>query len=144
MSWLENLFFFVTFGIIGVAMEVFFTAITSVIRKEKNRAMKGYSSLWMFFIYGSVYFVILFGRTYFSQYNFFLRGLIYLPLIYAIEFTSGFILKKFKAIPWNYREDKNTKHNFKGIICLEFIPVWYTGGLLLELLYLFLKSHLVF
>ena len=70
---LENIFFFVLFGIVGVAMEVFFTAIISIIKKEKNRAMKGHSSLWMFFIYGSVYFVILFGRTYFSQYNFFSR-----------------------------------------------------------------------
>jgi len=137
----ENIFFFVLFGIIGVSAEVFFVSITNIFKK-KDRCLKGHSSLWMFFIYGIVYLIILFGRTYFSDYSIFLRGLIYLVLIYALEFTSGSLLKKFKAIPWDYRKD--TKYNFRGIISLEFLPIWYVGGILYELLYLFLKSHLVF
>lgn len=138
---LENIFFFVLFGIIGVASEVFFISITNIFRK-RYRCLIGQSSLWMFFVYGTVYFIILLGRTYFSGYSIFLRGLLYLVLIYALEFTSGSILTKFKAIPWDYRKD--TKYNFRGIISLEFLPIWYVGGIISELLYLFLKSHLVF
>jgi uncharacterized membrane protein len=139
---LENIFFFVLFGIIGVSTEVFFTSLLELVKKRKNRSMTGHSSLWMFFVYGSVYLIILFGRTYLLGINLFLRGFVYLALIYAIEFISGSLLKKLNAVPWDYGNDM--KHDYKGIICLEFAPLWYTGGLLFELLYLFLKSHLVF
>jgi uncharacterized membrane protein len=138
----ENIFFFVLFGIIGITAEVFFTSITSLIKKEKNRAMMGHSSFWMFFVYGSVYFIILFGRTYLLGLNLFERGFVYLILIYAVEFISGSILNKFNATPWNYSKDM--KYDYRGIICLEFAPLWYVGGMLFELLYLFLKSHLIF
>lgn len=143
MSWTEHIFFFVLFGVIGIAGEVIFTSVYSLITKKENRSMKGHSSLWMFFIYGFVYFIILFGRTYFSGWNIFLRGLIYLFLIYCLEFASGLILKKFHAIPWIYGNDKLTKCNFRGIVCLTFVPLWYVSGILFELIYLFVKSHLV-
>ena len=139
---LENIFFFVLFGIIGVSAEVFFTSILELVKKKKNRSMTGHSSLWMFFVYGTVYFIILFGRTYLMHYNLFLRGFVYLALIYTLEFISGSILQKLKASPWDYGHDM--KHDYHGIICLEFAPLWYIGGILFELLYLFLKSHLIF
>ena len=138
----ENIFFFVLFGVVGVAAEIFFTSIHSLIKKEKNRAMIGHSSLWMFFIYGAVYFIILFGTTYLSQYSIFLRGLVYMILIYALELSSGLILKKFNALCWDYCKD--TKYHFKGIISLEFAPLWYIGGILFELVYSYLKIHLIF
>lgn len=142
MSLEEHIFFFVLFGLIGITMEVFCTSIHSHLKKKKNKCLKGTSSLWMFFIYGSVYFIILFGRTYFPDFNILLRGLIYMLLFYSLEFCSGYFLKKCKASPWDY--SKETKYNFKGIIRLEFAPVWFIGGLIQEAIYLYLKSHLIF
>ncbi len=138
----EIIFFFVIFGLGGVASEVFFTAIHKIFKEKKNRTLYGYSSIWMFFIYGAVFFIILFGTTYFSQYSIFLRGLIYMIMIYLLEFCSGFLLKKFKLICWDYSKD--TKYHFKGIISLEFAPIWYFGGIAAELIYLYLKAHLLF
>jgi uncharacterized membrane protein len=141
MSWEENIFFFILFGILGMALEIFCTSLENQ-KKKKDRCLKGTSSLWMFFIYGSAYFAILFVTTYFSNLNILVRGLIYMLLFYALEFCSGYFLKTFKAIPWDYSDD--TKYHFKGIIRLEFAPMWFIGGLLAEAIYLYFKAHLIF
>lgn len=96
----------------------------------------------MFFIYGSTYFIILFGTTYLMNLSIFIRGFIYMIMFYFLEFGTGFILKKFKAIPWDY--SKNMKFNLKGIICLEFAIPWYLGGIILEFIYIYLKSQIIF
>ena len=141
MSWEENIFFFVLFGILGIASEIFCTAFENI-RKKKDRCLKGTSSVWMFFIYGFVYFIILFVTTYFSEFNILLRGLIYMILFYSLEFCSGLILKKCKAVPWDY--SNRTKYHLKGIIRLELAPIWFIGGLLAEAVYLYFKIHLTF
>lgn len=142
MSLEESILFFILFGIGGIAVEVFFTAIHKIYKEKKNRTLYGYSSIWMFFIYGAVYFIILFGTTFLLQYSIFLRGFVYMIMIYILEFCSGFILKKFKAICWDYSCD--TKYHFKGIVSLELAPAWYFGGIVAELIYFYLKVHLIF
>lgn len=137
----EHAFFFLLFGIIGIFLEIFFTSIRNFIKK-KDKSLKGISSLWMFFIYGFIYFIILFGVTYISEYNIIFRGLIYMLSFYVLEFCSGGILKRFNIIPWDY--SPYTKFNFKGIIRLDFAPLWFIGGLMFETIYLYLKAHLIF
>jgi len=141
MSWEENIFFFVLFGALGIALEVFCTAIENL-RRKKDKCLRGTSSMWMFFIYGSAHFIVLLVTTYFSEFNILLRGLIYMLLFYALEFCSGVILKKYKAVPWDYSGD--TKYHFRGIIRLEFAPLWFIGGLVAEAVYLYFKIHLTF
>jgi len=131
----DVIFFFVLFGIIGISAEIFVSAILEFI-KTKNKKFLGHSSPWMFFVYGSAYFIILFGTTYLMNLNIFIRALIYMFIFYLMEFVSGSILKKFNAIPWDY---SNFKYNFKGIITLEFAPLWFFGGIILEALYFYLK-----
>lgn len=133
---IEHIFFFVLFGILGISAEIFGTSIHSFIKK-KDKAFRGHSSLWMFFIYGSSYFIILFATSFFMNFNILIRGLIYMILLYALEFGSGFILKKFKAMPWNYSK---LKYNFKGIVCIECAPLWFAGGIILEKIYFYLRS----
>jgi uncharacterized membrane protein len=141
MNWIEAILFFVFFGAFGVFLEILFTSLENL-KKKKDKCLKGTSSLWMFFVYGSVYFIVLFVTTYFSDYNILLRGLIYMILFYLLEFTSGFILKKFHAIPWDY--SRETKFHFKGIIRLEFAPIWFLGGLFAEAVYYYVAQHLIF
>ena len=137
----EQIFFFIFFGILGVTSEIFCTSISNL-RKKKDKCLRGSSSIWMFFVYGTVYFIILFVLSYFSEYHIIARGLIYMILFYSLEFCSGFILKKCRAVPWDYSND--TKYHFKGIIRLEFAPMWFIGGLISEVIYFYLKTHLIF
>lgn len=147
---IEIFLFFALFAVFGVAQEVFWTSIFNF-SKNKDYTFMGVSSLWMFPIYGAVFFIILFGRTYFPSLNIILRGLIYTILILCWEYISGFILRKtFGRAPWDYSDKKiriagSIKPiNFNGLICLDFALVWFIESLIAEALYLFLKSHLVF
>lgn len=142
MSSTETLFFFLLFAFLGVSFEVLWVSILDFIN-QRNKKLKGHSSIWMYLVYGCSYFVILFVTTYFGQYNFFIRGLIYMFLFYLIEFTSGFILKKsMDAAPWDYALTK--KYHFNGLICLEYAPLWFFAGLTAETFYLFMKVHIIF
>jgi hypothetical protein len=141
MNWWEIFFFFVIFGILGVFIEVIATSIQNFVR-QKDRCMNGHSSFWMFFVYGSVYFIVLFVTTYFPTLNIILRGIIYMFLFYSLEFVSGFFFKKCRILPWDY--SKETKYHYKGIIRFDFAPFWFIGGLIYEAVYLFLKTHLIF
>lgn len=141
MNWEEYIFFFILFGVIGIAFEIFCTSLGSL-KKKKDKCLRGTSSLWMFFVYGFIYPIILFVSIYFSEYHILFRGLIYMVLFYSLEFISGFILKKCRAVPWDYSND--TKYHFKGLIRLEFAPMWFIGGLISEAIYIYLKAHLVF
>lgn len=50
-------------------------------------------------------------------------------LIYTAEYISGIILKKYDACPWDYSK---AKLNYKGVIRLDYAPVWFIAGLLFE------------
>lgn len=141
MSLVENIFFFCLFGVVGVSAEVFFNAVVNL-RKKKDFTLKGDSSLWMFFICGFIYFIVLFVTANFMHYPILFRGLIYMFMISYVEFCSGAVLKIFNALPWDYSKDR--KFHFQGIVCLEFILFWFVYGILAETAYLFIKAHLNF
>ena len=63
-------------GVVGIVVEVFFTAVTYLFKNKKGRTLKGHSSVWMFFIYGTAYFIILFGISTFLS----------VPIIQSVEF----------------------------------------------------------
>jgi uncharacterized membrane protein len=57
------------------------------------------------------------------------RGGVYAFLIYFGEYTTGILLKKFGACPWDYSK---AKYNYKGVIRLDYAPAWFLAGLLFE------------
>jgi len=61
--------------------------------------------------------------------NILLRGGIYTCIIFAGEFLSGTLLQKIKACPWDY---SNARLNVKGLIRLDYAPLWFGAGLLFE------------
>ena len=63
------------------------------------------------------------------RFNVLIRGGVYTALIFITEYCTGSILRKFKACPWDYSK---TKYNFKGVVRLDYAPLWFLVGLLYE------------
>lgn len=49
--------------------------------------------------------------------------------IFSTEFLTGAFLKKRGMCPWDYSK---AKLNVKGIIRLDYAPLWFITGLLYE------------
>ena len=121
-----GLFRFVECGSIGWCMEVIWTGLGSLI--HHNKKLTGTSSLFMFPIYGCAVIIEPLHEL-FKKSNFFIRGSVYAACIFATEFISGSLLKKIDACPWDY---SHAKYNYKGVIRLDYAPVWFTVGLIYE------------
>lgn len=139
-----NLIFIVLiFSFIGVGLEVFWTSIIDYV-KTRNPRLEGKSYFWVFFVYGIVPFVYLIVLNWFGSTSIFVRGILYMILFYLLEFISGYTLKIiFGVSPWNYSGykinlfGKKIKSDFLGVICLNYLPVWYIYGILGEFLFKF-------
>ena len=142
--------YFIIFAVFGVAHEVFWNGIIDSL-KLKNPRLKGQSSVWMFFVYGGVFFIIYFVTYFFLEYPWWFRGILYTFLILSWEYLSGFTIKKLVGIaPWDYSTDKSSdgiaskkRFHLHGLICLEYIPIWFAEGLIAEKIFLFLQNHLL-
>lgn len=117
---------FVLCGLIGWCLECNWTGLGSLLKKD--RELTCHTSYWMFPIYGVATFIQPIHQRLKKQ-CFLIRGLIYTALIYCVEFISGTILTRFHACPWNYSKHK---HNYKGIILLDYLPAWFFAGLFYE------------
>lgn len=114
-------------GLVGWGLECFWTGLNSI-HRQKDKKMLCTTSLWMFPIYGmaalmSPLFRVMKGKP------FILRGSIYTTCIFCTEFLTGTLLKKKGCCPWDYSKAKT---NFKGLIRLDFAPLWFLVGLLYE------------
>lgn len=117
---------FVKCGIIGWCMEILFTSVTTV--KREDLRLMGRTSIWMFPIYGlascieSIY-------PYIAGWPRIFRGCLYSVGILTGEFLSGSLLKKLKICPWDY---SSAKYNVRGVIRLDYAPLWMVAGLVFE------------
>jgi len=120
---------FAVFGIVGLAMEVFWTGLGSL----KNRDFKATSqtSIWMFFIYGAAAFMSPLIEL-FSPMHWILRGFIYALIIFVIEYIAGIALKSAKICPWDY---SHARYNVHGVIRLDYAPLWVIVGLVMEFIH---------
>ena len=98
---------FLLCGSLGWCMEIFWTGFHSLL--DGQGTMMGKTSLLMFPV--------------------FLRGCLYTFGIFFTEFLSGSILKHFGICPWDY---SHTPFHFRGVIRLDYAPVWFVTGLLFE------------
>ena len=140
MDFAEISLFFFLFAFIGVAHEVIWTSLVEY-AKSRKMSLKGGSSLWMFPIYGSIFFIVLLVLEHFPGFPWWIRGFIYMVLIYIWEFASGWTVRWMIGVaPWDYSAKK---YNLSGLINLDYAPIWFIEGLIAEWRYLFLQSHLV-
>lgn len=117
---------FIKCGTCGWCLEILYTGLQSM--KKKNRTLTGKTSIWMFPIYGMVCLFRPVCHRMKGQ-NIFLRGLLYTGMIFAGEFITGSLLKKYDACPWDYSD---APLNFRGVIRLDYAPLWFGTGLLFE------------
>jgi len=118
---------FLKCGLVGWGLECFWTGLGSI-HDQKDKKMPCTTSMWMFPIYGmaalmSPLFHIMKGK------NIMLRGTVYTTCIFLAEYSTGSLLKKKGCCPWDY---SNAKANYKGLIRLDYAPLWFLVGLLYE------------
>ena len=107
-------------------MEIIFTALHAFRNKEFK--LVGQTSIWMFPIYGMASIFAPISRLLKNQ-NTVIRGGIYTCCIFAGAYLSGMLLKKYDMGPWDYSQ---AKFNIKGLIRLDYAPLWFGAGLLYE------------
>ncbi|MDO5337112.1 MAG: hypothetical protein Q4E89_06580 [Eubacteriales bacterium] len=117
---------FLLCGSVGWCLEVFWTGCHSLFKGEPT--MMGNSSLLMFPIYGMA-FLIKPLSSLIKRLPLLLRGSIYAAGIFFTEYTTGSMLKKHNMCPWDYSK---APLNYKGLIRLDYAPVWFVTGLLYE------------
>jgi hypothetical protein len=117
---------FIKCGIAGWCMEISFTALDSLRRRDMK--LVGRTSIWMFPIYGSAVFLKPFFRL-FRGLSPLLRGLSYAILILTGEYITGSLLSNRKVCPWDYTR---SKWHIKKIVRLDYLPNWILAGLFFE------------
>lgn len=116
---------FYVYGMHGILDEIIFTSLFDLaFNKDGNNMLKGHSTIFTFFIYGSCSFLIerLYVLLYYSyKMGVFKRVPIYVVILYSWELTFGLILRQFDACSWDY---SHYTFNFMGLITLEYLPGW--------------------
>lgn len=113
-------------GLTGWCMEILFTALGAL--RNHDYKLIGKTSIWMFPIYGMAAVIDPIHR-HLTNLPALFRGGIYTVGIYTGEFISGSLLKKMHMCPWDYSKAKS---NIKGVIRLDYAPLWMLAGLTFE------------
>jgi uncharacterized membrane protein len=126
-------FFF--YGIVGWSNEIIRTGLGSLISGDIR--LLGYSNLWMFLVYGCAIFLEPIHHA-IIRWPWFSRGLIWVLLIWIIEYTSGLILYQILGVhPWYYTD----RLAVNGMITLTYAPAWFVAGMVFERLHTGLDSY---
>jgi len=122
------------FSFLGLGLETAFTAALDYPKRRDNHLM-GYSSLWYVPLYALAPIVFYFwGRTLFA-YPWYVRGLIYTALIYAIEYAGMWALRRLLGSSPSEAGYYESRWHVHGLIRLDFAPFWFAAGLLFEWAY---------
>jgi hypothetical protein len=120
-------FFF--YGLAGWGIEMVWTGAGSLISGDLRLA--GESNLWMFFIYGSAVFLEPIHHA-IARWNFILRGLVWVLIIWSIEYASGWLLYTALGVyPWYYSDSLSVN----GLITIAYAPAWFVAGMVFERLH---------
>ena len=117
---------FLICGLTGWCMEILFTSAGSLARHDGR--LIGQTSLWMFPIYGMAAAMAPVGK-FLCKRNIVFRGSVYMCMIFAAEYTTGWLLRRLGMCPWDYSE---SPLNIDGLIRLDYAPAWFAAGLLFE------------
>lgn len=120
---------FLIYGLIGLTLEVLYTGLASLLKGDWS--MQGFTFLVMLPIYGLAIFLEPVHNKIRPQ-PWWLRGLIYLALIWGIEYLTGWVLSLILgSCPWTYRDPLNVN----GLITLRMAPEWFLSGLGFEFIH---------
>lgn len=141
----HTLFMIVFFVCFGMTSEVFFTAFLSLytgvaINNKPLIALAGTTYVWMAFIYALIPVLGFFFYDKVKNIPFYFRLPMYVVILYAVEFTSGYILRATTgSCPWEYK----TGWNIMGLIQLEYFPAWLFFVWMVERLYVFVNNKII-
>lgn len=122
MNWKK----FMLCGLTGWCMEILFTSFEAFLHGDAR--LLGRTSVWMFPIYGMAALISpIYNKI--KHWPILLRGLLYGAAIMIGEFISGSILRLFGVCPWDYSD---SFLNIKGIVRLDYYPLWVFAGLAFE------------
>ena len=106
------------YGHVGLLIEIWFTALHSVIFLKDVKA-PGRTYLWMIPIYGLAAIALGGLHAVLPRYLFIPLALLF---IYCAEASAGLILKKLTGrIPWDYG---SAKFGIAGLVRLDYAPFW--------------------
>jgi len=113
----------------GWCMEILWTGLHSLFRKDFR--LTANTSIWMFPIYGLAVFLEPVCDI-MMPLPIVLRGAAYVVFIFAAEYAVGTALKRLRVCPWDY---SGSRFHVKGIIRLDYAPVWFAAGLIIEFIH---------
>ncbi|MDK2824456.1 MAG: hypothetical protein PWQ67_2280 [Clostridia bacterium] len=118
---------FLFYGTLGWIIEVVWTGLGSLL--QGRWTLDSHTYLWMFPIYGLAVFLEIVHEE-IRDYKWWARGLIYMSLIFAVEYSTGYLLHILVGkCPWDY---SGHMFSLNGYIRLDYAPVWFATGLLFE------------
>lgn len=142
---------FLVYGCLGVLIENFFTGVASLVKRHWKATTNSY--LWMVPIYGFTAFALE-GLHDALPWPFYLRALVYMPVIYGVEALSGYALEKLTGllqrwfggsgggvVPWDYSKSAWTP---MGLINLAYAPFWFLLALAFDPISSWLHRVLMF
>ena len=117
---------FIIYGVIGWSIEIVWTGLHSLIFGDI--VMQSYTNLWMFFIYGCAIFLEPLHDI-MKEWRWVFRGVLWVVIIWGIEYTSGTILLNLLGrYPWYY----SGKFAIDNLVRIDYAPAWFVAGLFFE------------
>ena len=125
------IFRFILYGLMGLAVEVVWTAIyDKIFNKKEGWDLQGTTYVWMLPIYGMTVFLFEPAHNLIRDMLWYYRGAIYVVGIFAVEYAAGYALRRLGHCPWDY-SDKTPLH-LHGLIRFDYIPAWFVMGFAME------------
>lgn len=123
---------FFIYGMLGWCGEIVWTALhDKVSGYNRGWDLRGTTYLWMFPIYGLIAPLFEPAHNWLRPYPWVVRGLAYMLGFFAVEYLSGWLLRRATgACPWDY--SRRARWHLHGLIRFDYAPVWFLVGLLLE------------
>lgn len=124
---------------VGMTMEIVFTAFMTRKRNGDWR-LQGYTYVWMLPIYATVYPFFTFVYPRMATLPLLARGAVYVLIIWAVEYASGWALRLVTGeCPWE-REYRGSRWSVHDLIRIDMAPAWFVAALIFENLCLALRT----
>lgn len=133
---LSTLFEMLIFGVLGLGIEVCFTALWTL--KDPRRHLMGFSSIWYIPLYALAPLILNIASTSLFALPFVVRGLIYVAVFYALEYAGMLALRLLVGASPSEESYYKSRWNIHGLIRLDFAPAIFLLGAFLEMVYRFL------
>ncbi len=128
---------FFIYGLVGWCVEIIWTGLDSLMRGDLG--LDGFTNLWMFFIYGLAVFLEPIHDV-IREWRWLFRGIIWVVIIWGIEYTSGLILGNVLGVyPWVY----TGTFAVDGLVRIDYAPAWFVAGLIFEKIHYTLDDYKV-